>query len=318
VALLAIAGCDRRSIADQGKPSRSEQATAAAAVARDDAPSEEKDPAKRLVSAMLVRDVNRVRAILKEHPEVVNKSVSGVTPIWRAAESRSLDLVKAVVDAGADVNVYNEEKQTPLWAAVSADSLETVQYLISRGADPRLPQTEWKMTVLWPAESREIAALLMAAGLDPKYRDTTGDTAMHQACRHAVRDVVELYLDRGFPIENRDGYNMTPLHSAASTCWKDARPTVTLLLERGADIKARGYQGHTVLHECALFNLTDMAIFLVRRGADVDLKDDEGRTPKQTAEWAGKDNRKKLIEILVNNGAKGIKVLDKPNQDPQP
>lgn len=309
---IALAGCDRRSDAGQAGKTTAKSSTASAvkAVAADEVPAEEKDPAKRLVSALLLRDGAKVRQILKEHPEVVDKPVAGVTPLWRAAETRSLDLVKAVVEAGANVNVYNQMKATPLWAAVAADSVETVKYLISKGADVKAFQTDTKMTVLWPVESKEMATLLVEAGLDPQYRNTEGDTAMHQACRHAHRDVVEVYLDRGFPIEGRDGYNMTPFHAAASTCWVEARqviPVVALLLQRGANMNARGYQGHTIMHECALFNLKEMAEFLLKRGAAPDLKDDEGRTPVETAIWAGKADRQELINILVNHGAKGIK-----------
>ena len=51
----------------------------------------------------------------------------------------------------------------------------------------------------------------------------------------------------------------------------------------------------------------------MKRNAPVDMKDDAGRTPIEIAEWAGKADRQHLINLLINNGAQGVKApIPKP------
>jgi ankyrin repeat protein len=317
VGALAGSGCDRKTVAGSSATRPSEPRPSYMAVTVDDTPKEETDPAKLLARALLYGDAPAVNRILAKHRDLVDKPVNKFPPLWRACERGSLELVKAVVENGANVNQVSADRHTPLMAAVAADNVETVKYLIARGADVHFLQGETKSTPLWAALSKPMTNLLIDAGIDPKYYNLNKETAMHQACRRAHTEVVEALLDRGFPIEQRDGRNMTPLHAAVSTGWADARPTVALLLRRGANLQARGYQGHTVLHECAIYNLLEMADFLLKRGAAnfVEARDDSGRTPLETAEWVGKEDRRRLIALLINNGAKGIKQLVKPDEE---
>src|SRR4029079_14239623 len=143
--IAAVGGCDRRSVGDQGKQAAEKSRGQIAIVTNDENPAEKKNPAKLLARALLLRDSAQVTRILAQHRDIVDKPISGARPLWRACESRSLDLVKAVVEGGADVNATNKEKMTALWAAISADNVDVVKYLIAKGADPKVLQTEYKM-----------------------------------------------------------------------------------------------------------------------------------------------------------------------------
>jgi ankyrin repeat protein len=274
----------------------------------EDVPKVETDPGKLLARALLYRDAGQVARILKEHPDLVEKPISDARPLWRACETRSVPLVKAVVEAGADVNAANGEKKTPLWAAVASDSLDVVKYLVSKGADPKAYQEDERSTLLWEATSREMAEFLIGAGVEPKYKNGFGDTALHEACKRSHVEVAELLLDRGLDVEQPGRWDMRPLHCAASTVTGDPRSTVMMLLRRGADINARGYRGHTAVHECALFDRLEMAALLLGRGAKPDVKDNDGRTPMEAAELVGRGERARIINLLIKHGAKGTIV----------
>jgi ankyrin repeat protein len=71
-----------------------------------------------------------------------------------------------------------------------------------------------------------------------------------------------------------------PLHRAA---WGDQRRAADILLRYGADVNARGDQGYTPLHYAARMGNTDVAELLLKQGADATLKDDRGRTPMDLA-----------------------------------
>lgn len=266
---------------------------------------QETDPAKRLFRALLYRDAAGVSAILKADPTLVNQQINGTYALATACESKSLPLVKAVAEQGADLKVRTREGRSMLWAAVNSDSLPIVKYLVEKGCDLKELDAD-KSTLLWAADTLEMVKYLVEGGVDPKAVNKFGDTALHVACRHSHKDIAEYLIDKGLDVETRGRWKMPPLHSAVTTITGDPRSTVLMLLARGADIDGRGYAGHTALHECAFYNRLEMADLLLSRGAKVNLKDDNGKTPMDLAqEFAGKTERIRMMNLLIRHGAPG-------------
>lgn len=262
-------------------------------------------PRKRLFRALLYRDATTVSALLKAEPKLVNQQINGTYPLAIACESKSLPLVKAVAEQGADLKVRTREGRSMLWAAVNSDSLPIVKYLVEKGCDLKELDAD-KSTLLWAADTLEMVKYLVEGGVDPKAVNRLGDTALHVACRHSHKDIAEYLIDKGLGVETRGRWKMPPLHSAATTITGDPRATVLMLLARGADIDARGYAGHTALHECAFYNRLEMAELLLSRGAKVNLKDDNGKTPMDLAkEFAGQSARIRMMNLLIRHGAPG-------------
>ena len=263
----------------------------------------ETDPAKLLLSALTYRDVDKVRDILTQHPELVNQPINKELPLWRACASRSLPIVQVAVEKGANLNVPNAQHQTALWTAVISDNLDIVKYLIDKGADPKALQDDGE-TLLWAAGSKPMAELLISAGVDPKHKNINKDTALHQACRFSIVDVVRVLLDNGLDIEAQGNWDMRPIHSSASSLTGDSRPVLKLLLDRGANINSHGFNGQTVFHECVLFNRYDAAVVLFSdRRANPNLKDKNGATPLDMDKVTSQTDRVKLINLLIRHGA---------------
>lgn len=62
--------------------------------------------------------------------------VGGMTALLFAARDGHVQAVRALLDAGVDVNQANADKLTPLLLAIINGHLDLAQYLLDRGADP--------------------------------------------------------------------------------------------------------------------------------------------------------------------------------------
>ncbi|KAJ3093148.1 hypothetical protein HDU96_002510, partial [Phlyctochytrium bullatum] len=73
-----------------------------------------------------------------------------------------------------------------------------------------------------------------------------------------------------------------------------------LLVDRGADIEGRGFEGRTPLHEAALCGQLEVARFLIDKGAKIESRDENKCTPLNLAAF---DGRLSVAQLLVENGA---------------
>ena len=186
-----------------------------------------------------------------------------------------LELMKALIDKGADVNARTRMK---VWYSGYSFDLSGVDEI---GA-----------SVFWRAAyASDIAAmkLLVAAGADPNV------PTMKPAGRARFGDMTETreVVDQsGLPPVPVGGPSVSPLHAAAGVGYGEGfganshrfAPTgmlaaVKFLVEElGADVNAADHEGNTALHHAAARGDNEMILYLVSKGANVKAVDREGRT----------------------------------------
>ena len=64
--------------------------------------------------------------------------MGGMTALLYAAREGHMDSVRALLEAGADVNQVNGDKLSPLVTAIMNGHLDLAKYLLDHGADPNL------------------------------------------------------------------------------------------------------------------------------------------------------------------------------------
>jgi ankyrin repeat protein len=108
-------------------------------------------------------------------------------------------------------------------------------------------------------------------------------------------DTVQLLIRNGADVAARDNTHSTPLHLASS---KRSAEAVDILIRHGSDLNAQNKNQSTPLHLAASSRLAlngTIVCLLLARGANVDAKDSEGRTPREVASSAGNSWIEKLL-----------------------
>ena len=193
-------------------------------------------------------------------------SFSCCTPLFLAAASGQLDVLRSLIKNGADINASTADNCTPLMIAIEKGNINVATFLIEHGANVDL-------------------------------KDDRGDTALHYAisryilhnCNDSLK-VCSCLIKHGADVNgcnNNKGPNnrRTPLMIASRYGRVDV---MTLLIKHGADVNIQDKEGETALHYAvdrhtplmlgSRYGQVDVMTLLIKHGADVNLQDKNGET----------------------------------------
>jgi len=80
-------------------------------------------------------DVNKVKKFLEENPELLNHTISGLTPIMAAVIAGSKSTVSFLINKGADVSIPDSKNYTVMHAAANHGRDKIVKILIEAGIE---------------------------------------------------------------------------------------------------------------------------------------------------------------------------------------
>jgi ankyrin repeat protein len=232
-----------------------------------------------------------------------------------AIERGDLAAVRALVEEGnaPDSAIdYGGEPTTPLYKAAGEGRTEIVKYLIEKGADVNFRGREWGHTPLHEAASRgfdDVIEVLLEAGADPKVKDRNGYTAFAIAALGGQIDAAEALLERS-DVDAADNYGNTLLMAATTTGQTEA---IRWLVGKGAEIDKVSqleYGGRTALISAAEVGALESARTLLELGANPHLKMKDGGTALSHA-LASSMKNDELIAMIKASLAKAPPVKAK-------
>lgn len=213
-----------------------------------------------------------VADMLRQSPgEVWSVDAMLFTPLHNAAVSGHLDVVRLLVNAGAEVDTADDRGRTPLIRAAEYGNLPVVDLLVSHGA-----KLDWV--------------------------DAFGWTALYQSTLCGHSDMVEHLLVLGADMNGAGGES--PVLAAAGGATPRALAT---LRNANIDFYMRRCRATTApVHRAASEALHPRRGFphildlLVDHGVDVHVHDSDGLSPVRLAALAG---RSSAMSLLVSAGA---------------
>ncbi|SVA79717.1 uncharacterized protein METZ01_LOCUS132571 [marine metagenome] len=186
-----------------------------------------------------------------------------------------LDLMKAFLDAGVDLNARltkqlwyttfgddylrtNRTGATPFWRAAYGLDLRAMRLLIEYGADPNIP-TQKPAGRSYRGGGAAQSGMLDPSGLPPVPIGGPGAWPIHAASG----------------IGYGEGYAAN-IHRHVPESWVSS--VRYLIEELGADVNARDHNGYTALHHAAARGDNELILYLVSQGADVSVVSRRGQT----------------------------------------
>ena len=164
----------------------------------------------------------------------INIPKSHDLPISQAIRSGNLEMVKLLVDHGAEINAPTEDVTPPFIWAIQSGNLDIVKYLVENGA--KLSFTVGKDLLLRGAQNHlDVFKYLLTLDIGSGSMPPTGDTALHYVDNS---EAIDILLAAGYDPNKKNNEGFTPLDIAI----RDLNyGKIKQLIAKGADRKGRHF-----------------------------------------------------------------------------
>ncbi|XP_055679921.1 ankyrin repeat and KH domain-containing protein mask isoform X9 [Lutzomyia longipalpis] len=242
--------------------------------------------------------VAAVQELLANGANVEDHNENGHTPLMEAASAGHVEVAKILLDHGAGINTHsNEFKESALTLACYKGHLDMVRFLLEAGADQE-HKTDEMHTALMEASMDghvEVARLLLDSGAQVNMPTDSFESPLTLAACGGHVDLAMLLIERGANIEEVNDEGYTPLMEAAREGHEEM---VALLLSQGANINAQTEETQeTALTLACCGGFLEVADYLIKNGADIELG---ASTPLMEAAQEGHLD---LVKFLLENNA---------------
>ena len=221
------------------------------------------------------------------------------TPLMYAAGEGRFDVVKYLIDHGADVSKKVWHERTALHYASERGYLKVVEALLSKGAEIDVEGGDHCTPLMLAAERGhiDISLCLIDHGADVNKKDGRKRTALYYASERGDLKVVEALLSKGAEIDVEDKDRCTPLMLAAGRGHIDIS---LCLIDHGADVNKKDHCKQTALHYASESGDLKVVEALLSKGAEIDVEDKDCCTPLLLAAGRGHND---ILLYLIDHGA---------------
>ncbi|KAM0354808.1 hypothetical protein ACHAPU_000632 [Fusarium lateritium] len=252
--------------------------------------------------AVSTGDIDMVRLVLAEGVDPNSHKNGDVPPLLLAVRRGYIEIVRALLDQGAKVDDRDSWGETPLQVAVTGGQHDILKIFLDRNFIRNEPMGDIGADALEVAIVRQDSRtlkLLLEGGANPLIKRWTGYNAIISAILSQHEDMAILMtepLEKISEIEDRVGKGLL-WYAARGNCQRYTK----YLLDRNVDPNTDTWQPLSGAMYGASSQLVEM---LLDQGADIEFKDETGRTPLKVVLEEGKETaREEVVNLLVRRGA---------------
>ncbi len=266
-------------------------------------------PAAEIYTAVRSGDRFAVESLLQQAVSPNERDANGNTLLIQSVIYANLDVLRFLIDHGADVNATNNAGATALMRA--AGDTAKIKLLVSNGADVNARSALGNGPLILAARanpSADAVRLLLEHGANVNATNNFCANAIMTAAASGDLETVKLLLKYGADVNSHSrGDQPVVLWGGVRSplMWAAARGDLAMLkvlLNAGANVNEPEGFG-TPLIQAAWMDQLDAARFLLKNGADVNAKD--FRTGYTAFHWAASSERNssEFVDLLLQNGA---------------
>lgn len=222
---------------------------------------------KQLIYAIANSDLNdclwsiergaSVDAIITKDQGGKNQSV-----LIKAAALDKSDVMKALIDGGADIEKSDDKGMTALMESLHRESTTSLK-------------------------------LMLDAKANIETKDKKGMTALiHAAMMYSGEDCVRMLIDHGSDIQTKDNNGFDALSTAVFEGWTES---ARILIKAGANVNSVDNNSDAPLSQAATIGEVESVILLIESGADIHHQNNDGHT---AIDLAGQADRLQVAEII--------------------
>jgi|GEM_PF-6806101 len=254
-------------------------------------------------------------AVYKGHGEVVKELINAgadvnikddhsVSPLCKAIESGYTEIVEILINAGADVNIKDSKNLSPLHFAAEKGYTKIVQSLINAGANVNVKDNNAVSPLFFAIQGGHINVIkdLIESGVRLNEKNNLGDSALHIAVINEHLEIVQILIKYGSSLNVLNDDGISPLFQAIAT----GNINIVKTLAQSGSLITGKLHGYSALDmacdtEHIQINNIKMVQALLANGADTSESTEWKKSSKNIIKSIGIYNKDPIKFILENH-----------------
>ncbi|CAM8640835.1 Ankyrin repeats (many copies) [Oxalobacteraceae bacterium] len=260
----------------------------------------------RLTNAIIERDAETVKNMIKQDPDLVTKRYEDeLPPLFNAIAHNKgkyyegAEIINLLIDAGGLQDNKSKFATEMLALAINRGYLELAELMVNTGVDLNPTRAKGLSPLIEAIREgySDFAEALIKKGSDVNHTYLNGETALQQALISKNTNIVRFLVQNGLNINSTDKDGLSPLMKA---CMSESTDIAEVLIENGAQVDFQIGKNNTALMHAVENENIELIELLLKNTKNINLENNEGETALILAAQSGDS---KIASLLIEAGA---------------